>query len=57
MKMTGDMGGEARILFNGVVVVLTTGEQMSEVQNYVDEADVIISVYPHGTKILKEKKR
>lgn len=34
------------IHFNGVKVLLTTGREPREVQNYFDEADLVISIYP-----------
>ncbi len=45
---------EQFIIFNGVKVLLTTGETLSEVQNLSEEADVIISVYPGRVQILKQ---
>lgn len=39
--------------FNGVKILLTTGERLSEVQNFADYADVIISVYQDRLQILK----
>lgn len=44
---------EQKILFNGVVVVLTTGSTLDEVQNFFDEAEVIVSVYADEVKILR----
>lgn len=44
---------EQLILFNGVKVLLTTGQQLSEVQNFLEMADVVISVYPDNVKILR----
>ena len=35
------------------MVLLTTGSRLHEVQNYVDRADVIISVYPGEVRILR----
>ncbi len=39
--------------FNGVKVLLTTGEHESEVQSFFEEAYVVISVYPDRVKVLK----
>ncbi len=43
-------------MFNGVRVLLTTGEREHEVQNLYDQADVVISVYPPpiGIRWLRE---
>jgi hypothetical protein len=46
---------EQLIEFNGVRVVLTTASAMREVQNYLDEGDVFISVYQGATRILLDK--
>jgi hypothetical protein len=46
---------EQLIEFNGVRVVLTTGQSMREVQNFVDDGDVFISVYQGATRILLDK--
>lgn len=43
---------EQLIEFNGVRVLLTTGETIAEVQNFIDQADVIISVYPQHTRVI-----
>lgn len=45
---------EKLIIFNGVKVVLTTGQSMSEVQNFLDEGQVFISVYAGSMKILSD---
>lgn len=37
---------ETLLVFNGVRVLLTTGETLHEVQNCLYEADVVISIYP-----------
>ena len=37
---------EQLIEFNGVKILLTTGQSEREVQNWWDIADVVISVYP-----------
>jgi hypothetical protein len=44
---------EQLIDFNGVKVLLTTGQTQWEVQNFWDEADVVFSVYPHAVQCLK----
>jgi hypothetical protein len=44
---------EQYIEFNGVRVVLTTGQTLDEVQSFTDVADVIISVYPGDTRVLR----
>lgn len=44
---------EQLILFNGVRILLTTGQTVQEVQNYVDQADVILSVYPDKVMVLE----
>lgn len=46
---------EELIEFNGVRVVLTTGQRLSEVQNFLAVADVVISVYPGKVCILKQQ--
>ena len=46
---------EQLILFNGVRVVLTTGQAMREVQNFVDEGDVFISVHQGDVRVLIDK--
>ena len=49
---------EQLIRFNGVMVLLTTGQSIGEVQSFLDRADVVISVYPKedgGVKIIKEQ--
>ena len=43
---------EQLILFNNVRVVLTTAQSMREVQNFLDEGDVFITVYQGATRIL-----
>jgi hypothetical protein len=45
------------ILFNGVKILLTTGQSLSEVQNFLDQADVVISVYPGDVRILREQNK
>lgn len=45
---------EQLIEFNGVKVLLTTGQKLSEVQNFLDVADAVISVYPSEVRILKQ---
>lgn len=45
---------EQLIVFNGVRVVLTTGQSLSEVQSFLDGADVVISVYPRWVRVLRE---
>lgn len=44
---------EQFISFNGVQILLTTGESLHKVQSIADEADVILSVYPGRVRILK----
>lgn len=44
---------EQLIEFNGLRVLLTTGQTLSEVQNFEHVADLIISVYPHAVSILR----
>lgn len=44
---------EQFILFNGVRILLTTGKRLSEVQNFVNQADVILSVYPDEVMVLE----
>ena len=47
-------GGEALLTFNGVKILLTTGQRMSEVQNFLGERpDIVISVYPGDVRILQ----
>ena len=46
---------EQLIDFNGVKVLLTTGQSLSEVQNHLEEADLVISVYSHEVRILRRK--
>lgn len=46
---------EQLIDFNGVKVLLTTGQSLHEVQNMLDEADVVISVYPGDIRMLMDK--
>lgn len=38
---------EQLIEFNGVKVLLTTGQTLQEVQSFLGQADVIFSVYPN----------
>jgi len=47
---------EQLIEFNGVKVLLTTGQSLNEVQNMASEADVIISVYPGNVRVLYDFK-
>jgi len=45
---------EQLVEFNGVKILLTTGESLHEVQNFLDEdPDIILSVYPGRLRILK----
>lgn len=44
---------EQFIEFNGVKILLTTGQDLSEVQSFLADADVVISVYPKSVKVLK----
>lgn len=44
---------EQLITFNGVRILLTTGKTLSEVQNFIGEADVILSVYPDCVQVLE----
>lgn len=46
---------EQLVIFNGVKVLLTTGQCFSEVQNFLDQADVVISVYPGQIAILTDE--
>jgi hypothetical protein len=46
---------EQLIDFNGVKVLLTTGQRLSEVQNYLAEADVVFSVYARNIRVLYSK--
>lgn len=48
---------ETLLEFNGVKILLTTGSDLSEVQSFLEQADVVISVYPDSVKILKEQTR
>lgn len=48
---------EQLIDFNGVKLVLTTGEHMDEVQNFLDEGDYFISVYPGRLKLIGGRPR
>ena len=41
--------------FNGVKVLLTTGQTLNEVQSFLDEADVVISVYSHELRVIRHK--
>ena len=43
---------EQLIEFNGVKILLTTGQTAWEVQNWFDQADVVLSVYPDEVRIL-----
>jgi hypothetical protein len=47
---------EYLVTFNQIKVLLTTGQNLSEVQSMIQQADVIISVYKPedgGVKVLK----
>lgn len=44
---------EQSITFNGVRILLTTGKSISEIQNFIGEADVILSVYPDCVQVLE----
>lgn len=44
---------EQLILFNGVKILLTTGQSEAEVQSHWDKANVVISVYQDDLRILK----
>lgn len=46
---------EQLINFNGVKVLLTTGETSSEVQSYFKEADLIVAVHPLRIDVLKAR--
>lgn len=46
---------EQLIEFNGVKILMTTGEQRSEVQNWFDEADIVIAVYPDRVRVIKRR--
>lgn len=45
---------EQLIEFNGVKILLTTGQSLHEVQNLFNgEADLILSVYPEDLRVLR----
>lgn len=48
---------EQLIVFNGVYVLLTTGKTLSEVQNFLDLADAVISVYPKQVRVISPEAR
>lgn len=46
---------EQLIVFNGVKILLTTGQNLYEIQNFTEEnLDVILSVNPEYFKVLKQ---
>lgn len=45
---------EQLIVFNGVKILLTTGQTLSEIQNFLEfKPDIIISVYPGDVRVLE----
>ncbi len=44
---------EQLVTFNNVRILFTTAEHLDSVQNFLAEADVVISVYPDAVKILR----
>ena len=45
---------EKLLIFNGLKILLTTGQCLSEVQSYLDhDPDIILSIYRGDVRIIK----